>query len=126
MINFNSVSFAYHDQAAVVIRDFSAQLAAGEFHLVVGKTGSGKSTLLNLINGVSPHLTGGLLAGDVDIFGFNTKQFKPRDLAEIVGVVSQNPRNSFVTSMVEDEMAYAMECLGVDPKIMRQRIDEAA
>ena len=126
MINFNSVSFAYHDQAAVVIRDFSAQLAAGEFHLVVGKTGSGKSTLLNLINGVSPHLTGGLLAGDVEIFGLNTKQFKPRDLAEIVGVVSQNPRNSFVTSMVEDEMAYAMECLGVDPKIMRQRIDEAA
>lgn len=126
MIEFKSVSFAYHDQSKAVIKEFSAQLFAGEFHLAVGKTGSGKSTLLNLMNGVSPHLTGGLLVGDVEIFGFNTKQFKPRDLAEVVGVVSQNPRDSFVTSMVEDELAYAMECLGIEPKVMRQRIDEAA
>jgi energy-coupling factor transporter ATP-binding protein EcfA2 len=126
MINFDKVSFAYHDQSTVVIKDFSAQLLPGEFHLVVGRTGSGKSTLLSLVNGIAPHLTGGLLAGDVTVFGMNTKQFKPRDFANSVGVVVQDPRNSFVTNMVEDELAYAMECLGVEPKAMRQRIDEAA
>jgi energy-coupling factor transport system ATP-binding protein len=126
MINFDKVSFAYHDQSSLVIKDFSAQLLPGEFHLVVGRTGSGKSTLLNLINGIAPHLTGGLLAGDVTVFGMNTKLFKPRDFANTIGVVVQDPRNSFVTNMVEDELAYAMECLGVEPKTMRQRIDEAA
>ncbi len=126
MIKFSNVSFAYQSQSSVIIRDFSAAIPNSEFSLVVGKTGSGKSTLLNLINGNSPYLTGGLLAGDVEVFGINTKQHSPRDFAEIIGVVVQDPRNSFVTSMVEDELAYSMECLGVAPQIMRQRIDETA
>ncbi len=126
MIKFTDVTFAYQRGSSVIIKDFSAVIPNSEFSLVVGKTGSGKSTFLNLINGNSPYLTGGLLAGDVEVFGMNTKEHAPRDFAETIGVVVQDPRNSFVTSMVEDELAYSMECLGISPKIMRQRIDETA
>lgn len=126
MIEFKNVSFAYQSDSTVIIKDLTAVLPDSEFSLVVGKTGSGKSTFLNLINGTSPYLTGGLLAGDVEVFGMNTKNYLPRDFAELIGVVVQDPRNSFVTSMVEDELAYSMECLGVAPKVMRQRIDETA
>lgn len=124
MIDFQNVTFAYQSDSAIVIKGLTAHLHSGEFNLVVGKTGSGKSTFLNLINGTAPHLTGGLLAGEVTVFNMNTKEYLPRDFAEVVGVVSQDPRNSFVTSMVQDELAYSMECLGVLPKVMRQRLDE--
>lgn len=126
MIKFTNVSFAYQKDSSLIIRELSTVIPNSQFTLVVGRTGSGKSTLLNLINGNSPYLTGGLLAGDVEVFGLNTKSQLPRDFAELVGVVAQDPRNSFVTSLVEDELAYSMECLGVAPKIMRQRIDETA
>jgi len=126
MIKFKAVSFAYQQNSAVIIRDFNAELKPGEFNLVVGKTGSGKSTLLNLINGSAPHLTGGLLAGDIEVFGFNTMSYKPRDLAETVGVVGQKPRDGFVTSTVKEELAYSLECQGVDIRVMQQRIDETS
>ncbi|MFM1905544.1 MAG: hypothetical protein RIT32_340 [Actinomycetota bacterium] len=126
MIKFENVTFRYQRDSVAVIHNFSGVLNSSEFNLVIGKTGSGKSTFLNLINGAAPHLSGGLISGDIEVFGMNTKKFQPRDFANTVGVVSQDPRNSFVTSMVEDELAYSMECLGVARNVMRQRIDESA
>lgn len=126
MIKFENVTFSYNERSNEIIRAFTGVLNPGEFNLVIGKTGSGKSTLLNLINGTAPHLTGGKVSGEIEVFGMSTRKYLPRDFANLVGVVSQDPRNSFVTSMVEDELAYSMECLGVARDVMRQRIDETA
>ena len=96
----------------------------GELCLVVGRTGSGKSTLLGAINGLVPHFTGGQLAGRVIVDGRDTRDHPPRELADVVGVVGQDPLAGFVTDTVEEELAYAMEQLAVPPAVMRKRVEE--
>ena len=96
----------------------------GELVLVVGPTGSGKSTLLRCVNGLVPHFSGGTMTGTVRVDTRDTRTHRPRDLADVVGFVVQDPLASFVTDTVEDELAYGMEILGVDPHAMRRRVEE--
>ena len=96
----------------------------GELVLVVGPTGSGKSTLLRCVNGLVPHFSGGTLQGTVTVGGRDTRQHRPRDLADLVGFVVQDPTASFVTDTVEEEIAYGMEAMGVDATAMRRRVEE--
>ena len=124
MIEFDNVSIRYSADAPCVVDNVNLTVAEGEFILVVGGTGSGKSTLLGAINGLVPHFTGGVLAGDVRIDGRSTSTNRPRDLADLVGVVPQDPMSSFVTDTVEEELAYTMECLGIAPAVMRRRVEE--
>lgn len=123
MIEFSDVSFAYPDSAPV-LRGVDLVIGEGELCLVVGTTGSGKSTLLRAINGLVPHFTGGRLAGEVRVDGRSTRTHPPRELADVVGVVGQNPSASFVSDVVEDELAYTMENLGIAPSAMRRRVED--
>ena len=123
-IRFENVTFQYEGSAEPVLRDVSIHLPEGQFTVVVGDTGRGKTTLLRLINGTVPHLTGGSLAGDVIVAGTSIRASQPNAFASIVGVVPQDPLTSFVTDVVEDELAYTMECLGIDAPTMRKRIEE--
>jgi energy-coupling factor transport system ATP-binding protein len=124
MIEFDHVSLRYAPEDPAVLSDVHLTIAEGEFVLVVGSTGSGKSTFLGAINGLVPHFTGGHLNGDVRVAGRSTSNNRPRDLADIVGVVPQDPMASFVTDTVEEELAYTMECLGIAPEVMRRRVEE--
>lgn len=124
MISFDQVTFQYQDAAEAVLQDVSLAIPEGELCLVVGETGSGKSTLLQLLNGLAPHFTGGRLAGNVTVGGLDTRTHPPRDLAEIVGFVGQDPISGFVTDRVDDELAYSMEQLGIAAPVMRQRVEE--
>ena len=92
---------------------------------MIGETGTGKSTLLRAINGLVPHFSGGTLAGTVTVDGRTTRDNRPRDLADVVGFVGQNPLATFVTEPVEDELAYTMENLGVPSDAMRRRVEDA-
>lgn len=76
------------------------------------------------MNGIVPRSSGGVLAGSVVINGKSTADLPPRDLADVVGVVGQDPAAGFVTDYVEDELAYAMENLGVAPEVMRRRVED--
>ena len=123
MIEFRDVSFAYDDRGPVLAgADFV--LDEGELALVVGPTGSGKSTLLRCVNGLVPHFSGGTLHGRVVVDGRDTRTHRPRDLADVVGFVLQDPLSSFVTDTVEEELAYGMEALGVDATAMRRLVEE--
>jgi energy-coupling factor transport system ATP-binding protein len=124
MIRFQDVSVTYPGAAAPVLHDVQASVAEGELTLVVGPTGVGKSTLLRCVNGLVPHFTGGRLDGRVLVDGRDTRLFPPRDLVDVVGVVEQNPATGFVTDVVEDELAYAMESLAVAPTVMRRRVED--
>ncbi|MBA3020516.1 MAG: ATP-binding cassette domain-containing protein [Actinobacteria bacterium] len=124
MITFEQVSFGYPDAVRPVLDRASFEVAEGDLCLVIGPTGSGKSTLLGAINGLVPHFTGGTLAGRVLVDGRDTAHFRPRDLAEVVGYVGQDPMRGFVTDTVTEEVAYGMEQLGIDPVAMRKRVEE--
>jgi energy-coupling factor transport system ATP-binding protein len=124
MITFERVTVTYDGAVEPALRDVSFTVPEGELALVIGRTGSGKSTLLRAINGLVPHFTGGTLAGRVLVSGRDTRQYRPRDLADVVGMVGQDPMAGFVTDTVEDELAYSMESLGVAPDVMRRRVEE--
>nr|WP_203588145.1 ATP-binding cassette domain-containing protein [Actinospica acidiphila] len=100
------------------------EVPEGELVLVVGPSGVGKSTVLGAVSGLVPHFTGGTLHGRVTVAGRDTRTHKPRELADVVGTVGQDPLSHFVTDTVEDELAYGMESLGLPPDVMRRRVEE--
>ena len=124
MITFSRVSLIYPHSTTTVIENLSFEISEGEMVLVMGHTGSGKSSLLRLINGLVPHHTGGILAGEIIVDGMSTRTTKPGELAGIVGIVGQNPLATFVTDTVEDELAFGMESLNFPPEVMRKRVEE--
>lgn len=125
MIRFSKVSLLYPQSATTVIDDLSFEIDEGELVLVMGHTGSGKSSLLRLMNGLVPHHTGGILAGEITVDGISTRTVRPGALSGIVGIVGQNPINSFVADTVEEEIAFGMESLNFDGELMRKRVEEA-
>ncbi|MFI1224844.1 MULTISPECIES: ABC transporter ATP-binding protein [unclassified Streptomyces] len=124
MITFDQVSVEYDGADEPVLRDVNLVVDEGELCLVVGHTGVGKSTLLGAVNGLVPHFTGGTLYGTVTVDGRDTAGHPPRELADVVGVVGQDPLDGFVTDTVEEELAYAMEQLAIAPAVMRKRVEE--
>lgn len=121
---FERVTITYPDSPRAALTAVDLAVDEGELCLVIGPTGSGKSTLLGAVNGLVPHFTGGTLQGSVRLLGRNTRENRPRDLADIVGVVGQNPIAGFVTDTVEEELAYGMEQLALAPGVMRKRVEE--
>jgi energy-coupling factor transport system ATP-binding protein len=124
MITFEKVSVRYSGAPSDTLTDVDLVLPPGEFCLVVGPTGSGKTTLLGAATGHVPHFTGGLLRGRVLVGGRDTRTHPPRELADVVGAVGQRPMDGFVTDSVEDEMAFVMESLALEPAVMRRRVEE--
>ncbi|MFE3995466.1 ABC transporter ATP-binding protein [Streptomyces goshikiensis] len=124
MIRFEQVSVTYDGAPAPALRDADFTLPEGELTLLVGPSGVGKSTLLGAVSGLVPHFTGGTLRGRVTVAGRDTRTHRPRELADIVGTVGQDPLAHFVTDVVEDELAYGMESLGLAPAVMRRRVEE--
>ncbi|MFD9003496.1 ABC transporter ATP-binding protein [Streptomyces sp. NPDC059582] len=124
MIRFEDVSVTYDGAAGPSVRGVDFEVPEGELVLLVGPSGVGKSTVLGAVSGLVPHFTGGTLRGRVTVAGRDTRTHKPRELADVVGTVGQDPSSHFVTDTVEDELAYGMESLGLAPDVMRRRVEE--
>lgn len=124
MIRFDAVSVTYDGASSPVLTGVNLEVPEGELCLVVGPSGSGKSTLLRAVNGLVPRFSGGRLEGSVTVNGRSTADEPPRQLADLVGYVGQDPAAGFVTDTVEDELAYVMENLGVAPDAMRRRVED--
>lgn len=105
----------------VALDGISLDIDKGSFVAVVGMNGSGKSTLAKCLNGLlAPS------AGRVIVDGFDTAEEEHIwDVRRRVGMVFQNPDNQIVSSIVEDDVAFGPENLGVEPKEIRRRVDEA-
>ncbi|MFC5904700.1 ABC transporter ATP-binding protein, partial [Streptomyces zhihengii] len=124
MIRFDDVTVTYDGAGAPTLDRVDLTVPEGELVLLVGPSGVGKSTLLGAVSGLVPHFTGGTLRGRVTVCGRDTRTHKPRELADVVGTVGQDPLAHFVTDTVEDELAYGMESLGLAPGVMRRRVEE--
>ncbi|MGX4692472.1 ABC transporter ATP-binding protein [Streptomyces sp. JNUCC 63] len=124
MIRFEDVSVTYDGADRPTVQGVDFEVPEGELVLLVGPSGVGKSTVLGAVSGLVPHFTGGTLRGRVTVAGRDTRTHKPRELADVVGTVGQDPLSHFVTDTVEDELAYGMESLGLAPDVMRRRVEE--
>ena len=124
IIKFDSVSFAYEleDEGIVnAVNDFSLEVPEGQFLAVLGHNGCGKSTVAKLINGILvPN------KGKVTVEGMDTSdEGKTVDIRKTVGMVFQNPDNQIVATIVEDDVAFGPENLGVEPSEIRKAVDSA-
>ena len=124
-ITVENLTFAYppaEDQVAVPIFDgLSLTIEAGSFVAVLGHNGCGKSTLAKQCNAIL--LPAG---GSVTVFGMDTAQGDLLfEIRRTVGMVFQNPDNQIVSNVVEEDVAFAPENLGIPPKEIRERVDEA-
>lgn len=125
MIDIQKLTYTYPNTNESALQNFSLQIPEGAFVLISGVSGSGKSTLLRAINGLVPHFYGGKFSGRVTINGLDTTKAQPRDIAEKVGFVFQDPSTSFVMPTVEDELAFGLENLGIPADQMPDRITSA-
>jgi energy-coupling factor transport system ATP-binding protein len=123
-VTYRAVSVAYPATSKPALRGVDLDVDSGEVLLVIGASGSGKSTLLRCANGLVPHSTGGRMSGEVAAFGRSTRSHRPRDLADVIGFVHQDPEAQFVVDRVEADIAFSLENLGVDPVAMRRRVEE--
>lgn len=124
MIEFRDVAYRYPDVPVPIFANLSFTINEGEFVLLAGPSGSGKSTLLRAINGLVPHFYGGHWGGQVIVAGRDTRHHEPRDLADLVGFVLQDPEAQMVAEVVEDELVFGLENVGLDRRVMRRRVEE--
>lgn len=104
-----------------VLKGVNLDIQKGEFVAVLGHNGSGKSTLAKCINAINIPESGSVLVN-----GLDTKDEKNLlDIRKTAGMVFQNPDNQIVATIVEEDVAFALENMGVDPKEIRQRVDDA-
>lgn len=124
MIQTEHISHTYQDESGNVVYaldDVSLSIRKGEFVSIIGTNGSGKSTLAKHFNVL---LTPS--KGTVTVLGMDTKDPKHLwDIRQHVGMVFQNPDNQIVAAVVEEDVAFGPENLGVEPKEIRRRVDEA-
>ncbi len=126
MIEIRDLYFSYENEGENknprnVINGININIRNGEFIALLGHNGSGKSTLAKLINALYIPKS-----GDVLVDGYNTKDEKDVwNIRSRAGMVFQNPDNQLVATVVEDDVAFGPENLGIDPKEIRQRVDSS-
>ena len=114
---------AYRGEEAVVaaVKDLSLEIQRGSFTVILGHNGSGKSTLAKMLNGLNKPTS-----GDIFVDGINTKdEEREIEVKRKVGMVFQNPDNQIIASIVEEDVAFGPENLGVPPKEIKERVNDA-
>lgn len=126
VIEFKNLTYHYPLSETPALQDIDLQVEEGEFLAIVGANGAGKSTLCYTISGFIPHFFKGELAGSVNVAGMEPAKAGLGACVQKVGLVFQNPFNQISGSKftVYEEIAFGLENLGVDPREMRERVDE--
>ena len=125
MIELVDVEYWYPGAEGPALRDVSLRVDAGQLALLTGPSGSGKSTLLRCLNGLVPHFTGGRLSGTIRVAGEDPIVVGPSAMSRIAGFVFQDPEAQMVVERVEEEVAFALENLGVPRAEMARRVEDA-
>lgn len=125
MIKTENLTYEYRslidEDVQKAVNNINIEVRAGEFLVILGHNGSGKSTLAKLMNGLLMPTN-----GNVHVMGMNTQdEEKIWDIREKAGMVFQNPDNQIVATIVEEDVAFGPENLGVPPEEIRRRVDES-
>jgi energy-coupling factor transport system ATP-binding protein len=125
LARIEELAYWYPEAHRPALEDISLELEPGELVCLLGSSGSGKSTLLRALAGLVPHFHGGQFVGRVEVGGRDTRQAKPSDLAGTVASVFQDPEDQVVFTIVENEIAFGLENIGVAPARIRDRALDA-
>ena len=121
LIKIENLTYRYDDKDKNAVNNLNFSINEGEFVVIIGHNGSGKSTLAKLFNGIFLPTS-----GDVYVKGMNTKDDdRIWDIRQKVGMVFQNPDNQIVATVVEDDVAFGPENLGIEKNEIRRRVDES-
>ena len=120
IIKTDELTFSY-DNKKNILKNINLNIFEGEFVAVLGHNGSGKSTFARHLNAILLPSGGKVYIDGIDI----ENEDKLLEIRQRVGMVFQNPDNQIVASVVEEDVAFALENLGVAPEEIRQRVDEA-
>ena len=124
IIEIKNLCYEYAEDASVptlVLNDINLNIERGSFTVILGHNGSGKSTLAKLLNGLYKPTS-----GTVTVNGISTAtEERELDIKRTVGLVFQNPDNQLIASVVEEDVAFGPENLGIEPQEIRSRVDFA-
>lgn len=121
IIKTENLHFTYQGEEKETLHGVNLEIEEGTFVAVLGHNGSGKSTMAKLFNGILLPGEGRVLVDGID----TTHEDKLLQVRATVGLVFQNPDNQIVANVVEDDVAFAPENLGVEPGEIRRRVDDA-
>ena len=121
VISFKNVHYTYPGDEQESLCGIDLDIERGQFVAVLGHNGSGKSTLAKHMNAILVPDEGQVLIDGVD----TADEARLLDVRRRVGMVFQNPDNQIVANVVEDDVAFAPENLGVPPEEIRERVDTA-
>ncbi len=125
MIRIHNLRYSY-SRREEVLAGINLSVDAGEYMLLCGENGCGKSTLIYTFNGLVPHHFGGAMEGSVNVAGLDTSVYPPSELFPHAGLVLQNSDAQFFNATVEDELAFGLESLGMEPEEISARVRNAA
>ena len=123
ILEVKNVTYEYTDEEKTfaAVKNLSLNIERGSFTVILGHNGSGKSTLAKMLNGLNKPTS-----GDVFADGINTKDEETEiDVKRKVGMVFQNPDNQIIATIVEEDVAFGPENLGIPPKEIEKRVEDA-
>lgn len=123
MIEVKNVSYTYSDSKEKALNNVSFTVNDGEIVLCTGRSGCGKSTVIRVINGLCPDYYGGTLEGSVSLNGENSAGMDLTEISRRVGTLFQDPERQFFALNVEDEIAFALEWMGIDRDEIKRRLE---
>jgi len=125
VMKITGLGYRYPGQARDALKGIDLTVHEGEFILLMGPSGGGKSTLLRAMNGAIPHLYGGEMSGDAVIYGRNTRNHGPKEFADILGMVFQDPEAQLVMSCPENEIRFGLDNIGLENGEIERKIEES-
>jgi energy-coupling factor transport system ATP-binding protein len=122
----SGLTYRYPGAADDALRAIDLRVEPGEFVVIAGRSASGKSTLLRAACGLVPHFHGGRVEGDLEVAGLDARSHGPAELAEVVGLVGQEPEAQVVSTTVRAEIELPLELRGIAPAGRSRAVEEVA
>ena len=125
-LRVEALTYRYPGAARDALREVDLRVEPGEFVVLAGRSGSGKSTLLRAACGLVPHFHGGRVEGELEVAGLDASSHGPAELAEVVGLVAQEPETQVVSTTVRAEIELPLELRGTPPPARSRAVEEVS
>jgi energy-coupling factor transport system ATP-binding protein len=126
VLRAGGLGYRYPEREEPALSEVDLTIEPGEFVVLAGRSGSGKSTLLRAACGLVPHFHGGEVDGELEVAGLDVRSHGPAELAEVVGLVAQEPETQVVSTTVRAEIELPLELRGVSLAARSRAVEEVA